>query len=183
MFPVIHGPEDPEEYIWEVQLHEGQTLELVDDQTAVVRWENGTVAFVIEAEPAHDATGATVPTTLAVTDPNLITLTVHHLAGNPAAGGSAFAYPISAGKGWEGGFATVRVEMPPAESPTVNAPVCLVPSLAGKSLKASRRLLRKSHCKLGPVHGERGKGAKVAKQYRKPGRSLPAGTEVGVKLG
>ena len=44
-------------------------------------------------------------------------------------------------------------------------------------------MLRSSNCSLGPVRGERAKGAKVAKQYRKPDSSLPAGATVGVKLG
>lgn len=185
MFPAIHGPEDPEDYTWEVQLGEEQTLEAVDDQHAVVRYENGSVAFTINAEPAHDATGATVPTTIAVTEPNLFTLTVHHLAGSPAAGGAPFTYPISAGAGWEGGVATVTVTMPPAtetSAPPPSAPACLVPDLAGRSLKAARRQLRRADCRLGKVRGERKKGAKVVRQYRKPGKSLPARTEVGVKL-
>ena len=85
-FPPIHGPAEAEEFSWEVQLGEEQTLEGIDDQRAAVRYENGVTAFEISAEAAHDAAGATVPTTLAVTQPNLITLTVHHRAGNPAAG-------------------------------------------------------------------------------------------------
>jgi hypothetical protein len=183
-FPTIHAPTDLEEYTWEVQLDEDQTLEQVDDQTAVVRWENGLVAFTISASPAHDATGATVPTALAVAEGNLLTFIVYHRAGNPAAGGAPFGYPISPGAGWEGGFATVTVTMPPDPAPVASSlPRCQVPDLSDRSLKASRRLLRKFNCRLGPIRGKRAKGAKVAKQYRRPGRSLPAGTEVGVKLG
>ncbi|HYG97427.1 MAG TPA: hypothetical protein VD741_10015, partial [Solirubrobacterales bacterium] len=159
-------------------------LESVDEQRAVVRDEDGGTAFEILAEAAHDAAGATVPTTLAVTQPNLITLTVHHRAGNPAAGGASFAYPISAGEGYETDYAPGTVVMPPSAPPAAApAPVCLVPGLVGKSLNASRRMLRRSNCKLGPVRGERRRGARVTKQYRKAGRSLPAGAEVGVKLG
>src|SRR5690242_14642539 len=87
MFPTIAGPEDPEEYAWEVQLDEEQTLELIDDQLAAVRSKTGAVAFEIQAEPAHDAEGKAVPTALAVTEPNIITLTVHHK-------GASFHYPI-----------------------------------------------------------------------------------------
>jgi beta-lactam-binding protein with PASTA domain len=66
-----------------------------------------------------------------------------------------------------------------AELPT---PLCIVPDLSGRTLKAARRQLRRSHCKLGDVRGERSRGARVVRQFRKPGRELPAGTEVGVKL-
>jgi hypothetical protein len=182
-FPTIHEPADPEEYSWEVHLDDDQELRAIDDRHAAVYYTGPEhFAFGIEAAAAHDAQGKDVPTSLAVTQPNTITLTVHHHAGNPAAGGAPFAYPISEGKGYETGYATGVVQMPPAES-VLTVPVCRVPGLVGKSLKASRKMLRKSNCKLGPVRGERSRGAKVAKQYLKPGRALPAGTEVGVKLG
>jgi hypothetical protein len=188
-FPTIQDPTGPEEFSWEVQLREGQELRQIDDRHAAV-YSNDYERFVfeIEAVAAHDAIGTTVPTTLAVTEPNVITLTVHHRAGNPAAGGAPFDYPVNAGSGWEGGIQVHHVQMPPAETsppPSVAAvvPVCLVPDVTGKSLKASRRALRTAGCSLGPVRGERTKGAKVSKQYRQPGSSLPAGTVVGVKLG
>ena len=191
MFPTIHSPADPEEFTWEVQLYAGQTLEQVDDRHAVVRYESGHEAFTITAEAAHDATGADVSTTLTVTQPNLFTLTVHHDAGNPAAGGAPFDYPINAGEGWEGGFVSVTITgPPPTEQATVptqqvltpSAPRCIVPDLTGRTLEAARRQLRRSHCKLGGVRGERVRGARVVRQFRGAGRSLPAGSEVGVKL-
>ncbi|HKO37451.1 MAG TPA: PASTA domain-containing protein [Solirubrobacterales bacterium] len=182
-FPAIHGSAEPEEFSWEVQLGEGETLELVDDRNAVLRWEDGTAGLHITAQLAHDAEGTNVPTTLAVTQPNIVTLTVHHRAGNPAAGGASFVYPVVAGAGWEGGFQTHVVAMPPPVSPAAAPdPRCEVPDLSGRPLKASRKLLRRSNCGLGPVRGQRSKAAKVVKQYRRPGKSLPAGTEVGVKL-
>lgn len=182
-FPAIQGHADPEEYSWEVQLEEGQTLESVDDQNAVVRWEGGTVAFTITASAAHDAVGATVPTSLAVSEGNILTLTVHHRAGNPAAGGAPFDYPVVAGEGWEGGFVTHVVTMPAPEAVVAPpTPRCVVPKLVGKSLRAARRQLRKAHCKLGKVRGERARGAKVVRQYRRPAKELPAGTQVDVKL-
>jgi len=174
MFPTIKGSEDPEEYAWEVQLNAEQELEQVDDQLAVVKSKAGAVAWSIAAEPAHDAEGHAVPTTLVVTQPNVITLTVHHIGGG-------FRYPISAGAGWEGGFATVTVIMPPAEQ-SPPAPTCTVPDLSGRSLRASRKMLNRAHCQLGPVRGERSRGARVVRQYRSAGRSLPAGAKVGVKL-
>jgi hypothetical protein len=193
-FPHIQSPAEPEEFSWEVQLGEEESLELIDDQRAVVRWSDGTIALGIRAQAAHDASGATVPTTLAVIQPNVITLTVHHRAGNPAAGGAPFDYPVIAGEGWEGGFQTHFVQGPPSQetappptstpalSPAPPAPRCLVPDLSGLTVKASRRQLRKSNCRLGEVRGERSRGAKVFKQFRQPGKSLPAGTEVGIKL-
>jgi len=187
-FQSIQGPDGPEEYSWEVKLYEGQDLRQVDDRNAAVYYtESEHIAFSIQAVEAHDAIGTTVPTSLAVTQPNIITLTVRHRAGNPAAGGAPFDYPVSAGSGWEGGLQIHVVEGPP---PTV-APVslypmpvarCIVPDLVGLTLKASRRQLRRSNCGLGEVRGERLRGARVVKQFRKAGRSLPVGAQVGVKL-
>jgi hypothetical protein len=101
-FPTIHGPSDAEEYSWEVQLGAEQSLEQIDEQHAEVYYAyKHHPAFGITAEAAHDANGATVPTSLSVTEPNVITLIVHHRAGNPAVGGAPFVYPITAGAGWE----------------------------------------------------------------------------------
>jgi hypothetical protein len=192
-FPMIHGPEDPEDYCWEVQLGAGEKLRQIDDQHAEVDFESGHFAFGIQAKPAHDAVGTAVPTTLAVSDPNLITLTVHHRAGNPAAGGAPFDYPILSGTGWEGGFISEAVKGPADESeakPKPTAPVeeipalmCDVPALQGRTLQAARRALQRANCHLGPVRGQRRPGVKVVKQYRQYGETLPAGSVVGVKLG
>lgn len=186
-FPAIQGSEDPEEFSWAVELGEEQELKAIDGTHAGVYYTDPeeTIAFTITAQPAHAADGADVPTTLAVTQPNVITLTVHHRAGNPAASGAPFDYPVTAGAGWEGGFQQHTVVGPPpteqATPPTV-PDVCNVPYLSGLTLKAARRQLRRSHCTLGAVRGERSRGARVVKQFRKPGRELAAGTEVGVKL-
>lgn len=104
---------------------------------------------------------AAVPTSIAVTGESDFTVTVHHREGNPAAGGAPFDYPISPGVGWEGGFQTTIVTMPPGESPppAPTTPACKVPNLVGSTLPASRRKLKRAHCKLGPVHGRRSKGA------------------------
>ena len=189
-FHAIPGSEGPEEFSWEVRLGEGQELRQIDDQHAGVHAEeDDRLVLTIKAVAAHDAVGTNVPTTLAVTAPNVITLTVHHRAGDPAAGGAPFTYPVIAGSGWEGGFQTHQVQMPPPTEASAPPPLsgmvatCLVPDLTGRSLKASRKLLQRSRCQLGPVRGERSKGAKVVKQHREPGRSLPAGARVGVKLG
>ncbi|HEU5252076.1 MAG TPA: hypothetical protein VFU16_01965 [Solirubrobacterales bacterium] len=130
--------------------------------------------------PAHDAAGATVPTTLSVTQPNVITLTVHHRAGNPEAGGSPFVYPITAGVGWDGGFQSHFIAMPAEQA--APPPRCTVPDLTGRTLRAARNILHRARCKLGPVRGERRRGARVVKQYRLAGKSLPDWTGVGVRV-
>jgi hypothetical protein len=185
-FPEITGPEGPEDYCFEVTLNEEQELQQIDDQTVQVFQSGGFPSFTITAEKAHDAEGATVPTTLAKTGRNIVTLTVHHREGNPAAGGAPFDYPVVGGVGWEGGFQTVEVQMSPTTeqtaAPQTSAPKCDVPALQGRTLKAARRALEHADCRLGPVHGRHRRGAKVVKQYRRYGAVLPAGTEVGVKL-
>jgi hypothetical protein len=116
VFPRISGPSDPGEYSWRVKLYEGEELRQIDDQGVAVFYESGHSAFSIETAPAHDATGAAVPTTLAVTGSELITLIVHHQAGNTAAGGAPFQYPVSYGSSFEIGPGTVVVQGPPDEA-------------------------------------------------------------------
>jgi IPT/TIG domain len=60
---------------------------------------------------------------------------------------------------------------------------CVVPKLKGKKLKADRVALRKAGCKLGKVSGARSKTAKVVRQSAKPGKVLPRGAAVNVRLG
>lgn len=186
-FPNIQGPDGPQEFSWAVKLDEEQELREIDDTHAGVYYTGPDehLVFTITARLAHAADGVNVPTTLAVTQPNVITLTVHHRAGNPAASGAPFDYPVTAGAGWEGGFQQhIAVGPPPTEQATAPpAPdVCDVPYLSGLTLKAARRQLWRSHCTLGAVRGERSRGARVVRQFRRPGRELAAGTEVGIKL-
>ncbi|HVY77515.1 MAG TPA: hypothetical protein VG898_03315 [Solirubrobacterales bacterium] len=115
-FPTIHEAADPEEFSWQVVLGEGQELEAVDDRHLEIYYTEGHhPALGIAAESAHDADGSEVPTTLSLSGDNVITLTVHHRAGDPSKGGASFDYPVMVGKGWEGGFQTVVVTTPPAE--------------------------------------------------------------------
>jgi hypothetical protein len=184
-FHEIEGPEGPEEFSWQVKLGEEEELRAIDETHAGVYWVGDeTLAMTITAVLAHDADGANVPTTLVVTQPNVITLTVHHRAGNPTAGGTPFDYPVIAGVGWEGGFQTYTVVMPPPTEQAITPPVlrCIVPDLGGRTLRASLRQLRRANCALGEVRGERSRGARVVRQFRKPGRSLPVGTAVDVKV-
>jgi hypothetical protein len=205
-FPTIADVSYPEAYSWTVTLGAGQRLVQVDEQTAEVQYASGLRAFEITAEPAHDAEGASVPTTLAVVSPDVIELTVHHRAGNPAKGGAPFVYPVSAGFGWEGGSQTTVVKGPPDETelreqrereeaaarpgPAVAVepavPHCAVPRLRGLSLVAARRQLRAADCRVGRVSRSGGvsqRGGRVVEQSPKPGRSLGAGTAVDLRLG
>lgn len=191
-FHAISGPDDPEAYSWEVTLGPKQDLRQIDDQYAeVVQVDRGWLAYGIVAEPAHAADGASVPTTLAVTEPNVITLTVHHRAGNPAKGGAPFLYPVIAGPGWEGGLSTSLAVMPPPEPPLTSEEVdqpsqCVVPRLKGRSLKASKRLLREAKCLVGDVR-KRGeatvKSGEVVRQAPKPGTGAALWTPVDLTLG
>lgn len=202
-FPDIHQTSDPEEYAWEVKLGEGQELKAVDEQNAVVYYEDGHKAFSIAAPPAHDANGTAVPTTLAIEGENVITLTVHHRAGDPAAGGAPFDYPVTPGPSFEVGYSTVTVTivLPPDEQQQREEREkrqreeweaalrqearegCHVPPLHGQSLKASRERLKNAGCRLGKVRGERTRSARVVKQDFAVGQVKPTGTRVSVKLG
>ena len=180
-FQAIQGPEGPEDYSWEVQLGPDQELRSIDDRHAAVYYTDPEhYAFEIEARAAHDSIGTSVPTTLAVTQPNIITLTVHHRDGNPAAGGAAFDYPVIGGSGWEGGIQTHYVEGPPGDQPPA-PPTCVVPDLSDRTLRASRKILHRAHCKLGRVRGERRREVRVTGQYRQAGKVLPVWTAVDVK--
>lgn len=64
-------------------------------------------------------------------------------------------------------------------------PACIVPKLKGKKVKAARKALRKANCKVGKVKrsfsGKFNKG-RVVKGRTKPGKVLPAGAKVGIKV-
>ncbi|MGN6815200.1 MAG: hypothetical protein ACTHK3_03845 [Solirubrobacterales bacterium] len=110
IFTAIRADSAPENYSYRVELFEEQELRSIDDQHAEVFYEEGHPAFTITAEPAHDAIGTTVPTSLTVDGKDVVTLHVHYKP-------SSFVYPIIAGTGWQGGFETTQIEMPepPAE--------------------------------------------------------------------
>jgi hypothetical protein len=193
-FPDIQDSSGPEEFSWEVVLSPEQALEQVNDQLARVYYTDApdVTAFGIVPVHAHDAVGATVPTTLSVPSGNVITLTVHHRDGNPAAGGAAFDYPVIVGEGWEGGFQTSVVQMPPAELLPVGreevlaSEGCLVPRLKSRGLRRSKKKLRETGCRIGEVTIRKGASAKtgrVVRQSPKPGTLLGPGAEVDVVLG
>jgi PASTA domain len=205
-FPSIQGPADPEEYSWEVTLEEGQALEAVDEKHAQVYYvDDHQTAFAIAAVAAHDADGISVPTSLAVSEGSVITLTVHHRAGNPAAAGTPFDYPVIVGEGWSGGFVTEVVPGPKDEQELreererkereelealrrseVRPRGCRVPELRGRRLVGSMRALRRANCTVGQVWRRKGATAKtgqVVKQSPRPGTLLGSGAQVNVVLG
>jgi hypothetical protein len=206
----ITGPESPERFPLRVTLDEEQFLEQVSPTEVEAEYAGHGLAFRIVAAKAHDADGANVQTTLELTGRDLVTLVVHHRAGNPAAGGAPFDYPVTEGEGWEGGFQTIIVKGPPDEtelremsereriekmiteaSPAAQVeppPVitCRVPTLRGYSLHGAKNRLRAAHCGIGAVHlgtGATAGDGKVVKQFHPAGTELAAGAPVAVKLG
>jgi len=61
---------------------------------------------------------------------------------------------------------------------------CVVPRLSGATLTATRKALRKAHCKLGKVTRRKSKGkvGVVTSQNPKPGKHLRAGSAVSIVL-
>jgi sugar lactone lactonase YvrE len=108
-FQAIRSAESPETYSWQVHLAEGQSLRLANSTQAEVVYEDGTLAFLISAEAAHDATGTAVPTSLSVNG-SILTLKVEFRSGQ-------FVYPVVAGQGWETSYRVpVIVEGPEDET-------------------------------------------------------------------
>ncbi len=184
-FPLIHGPSDPEEYSWEVDLGSRLSLSQVDSETVGVYHPDGSEAMLIRAELAHDATGKAVSTTLTLEPPNVITLTVHHRV-------EGVTYPVGAGASFELGHEYVTTYSPPEVPEPSRAPGvpqagnCVVPVLSGRSLMASKRRLREMDCQIGVARKRRGataKAGKVVAQNPRPGTVLALGAKVSVTLG
>lgn len=83
-------------FSWAVTLGRGQELKLLDEHDAAVKFSDGEVGMLISAEPAHDAVGTIVPTSLSVTG-NTLTLSVD-------AQSADYVYPVVSGQGWQGGY-------------------------------------------------------------------------------
>lgn len=71
---------------------------------------------------------------------------------------------------------------PPAVAPAEPTPRCQVPRLTGRTLPESRRLLRRSRCRLGAVRGRRRNGDRVIRQSPRPGLDRPSGWTVNVTI-
>jgi len=111
-YAAIRDAAATETYSWTVELDIDQELKLIDSKHVTV-YEEGRPAFGITAAPARDAVGTSVPTNLSVSEGNVVTLTVAHRGLD--AKGNRFIYPVMGGTGWEGGFQSFPVEMPPTE--------------------------------------------------------------------
>jgi hypothetical protein len=111
-FQSIRTSGAPETYSWKVQLHGEQSLKAIDEQQAGIFYPEESseawLAMTITAEEAHDAIGKTVPTSLNVSEGNILTLTVKHKGGG-------FVYPITAGPTWQTGYETYIVKGPPTK--------------------------------------------------------------------
>jgi sugar lactone lactonase YvrE len=108
VFTAIRDQTAPAEYSYRVTLGEEQELRQIDETHVQAFYNSGQASFLITAEPASDAIGTTVPTTLRLSAGDVVTLTVHHRDGHDS---QPFVYPVVAGSGWEGGFRTITVEM------------------------------------------------------------------------
>lgn len=205
-FPEIADSAGAEDYSWEVNLAEDQALRSVDDGHAEVYYVDAPehVAFGIEAGRAHDAGGANVPTTLAVPGGNVVTLTVHHRAGNPLENGAPFAYPVLPGSPWividqgeivvaplqedlQSILRQIELASPAAsvEGMPMPPPRCHVPRLEGSSLRAAKRRLRNAHCTLGRTVRRRTRASAeggVIKQNPRAGTILAGGASVNLTL-
>jgi hypothetical protein len=203
-FPAIQEPSDPEDYSWEVALDEDQELRPIDEQHAAVYYtESDHVAFTITAGAAHDADGSAVPTSIGVSEGKILTLSVHHRSGDPATGGTPFAYPINPGRGWAKiGPVDVAVGPPdeqelreiherlekanPGSDASGVREGCVVPTLTGRSWRGAKRRLRNSRCKIGQgrnLKGASGRRGIVIRQNPKPGAMRSSGTTIDVTLG
>ena len=72
----------------------------------------------------------------------------------------------------------------PQAQPT--GPVCTVPKLKKKKLKAAKKLLKRAHCAVGKVKKKKSKSrlhGRVLKQSKKAGTVLPAGTKIRLTVG
>jgi DNA-binding beta-propeller fold protein YncE len=107
-FASIRDSSAAETFEWQVALGSEQILKPIDSKRAEVDYEDGHEAYLITAEPASDAVGTTVPTSLSVSHGDIITLKVEHRQ-------HEYVYPVVAGAGWEGGFHTEKIVGPPNE--------------------------------------------------------------------
>jgi hypothetical protein len=61
--------------------------------------------------------------------------------------------------------------------------VCIVPNLKGKTLTGAKRVLKEAHCRLGRVRPTGQTTGSVKRQSRQPGKVLPAGSKINIRLG
>ncbi len=197
-FSPITGPAGSGEYTCRLPLDEEQEARMEEGGWIAVYYpEPGgdRISWTVTAPLAHDAIGTAVPTSLSLSEGDVVTLTVHHRFGDPAAVGAPFVYPILDGKGWEGGFQTTVSDVPPQQPlgqpsvpapPALAGPACAVPGLQHDSLRRARAQLRAAGCALGDVRRRPGASARsghVVKQTPPPGTEGAVDLPVTVTLG
>jgi hypothetical protein len=99
-------------------------------------------------------------------------------SGDPSANGSTDSPP-------SGGAETTTSAPRPTVVPVVTRPPrCVVPKLAGKTLKAAKTVLRRAHCAVGKVTRKTStrKAGRVLKQAAKPGSRLRSGSKVALVI-
>ncbi len=107
VFQAIREASSPEAFSWNVQLTGGQKLRADNPQQAEVDYEDGTEAFLVTAEAAHDATGKAVSTHLEVSGSTLTLVVEHRQQG--------VVYPVTAGQAYETSY-TAPVAGPAPEA-------------------------------------------------------------------
>jgi len=95
----------PEKFAWQIEIGAGQYLKQMTAQNVELYYEDGTPAMMISAEPAHDAVGNEIVTTLEKTGSDEVTLTVPHQKT------TGIVYPVVSGPGFKVGYdANVTIE-------------------------------------------------------------------------
>jgi beta-lactam-binding protein with PASTA domain len=64
---------------------------------------------------------------------------------------------------------------------SIARPVCSVPKVTGKRLRAAKAAITQSHCRTGKVshaYSRRTAKGRVSSQSRRPGRTLPANSRI-----
>jgi uncharacterized delta-60 repeat protein len=166
------------------------TLSMNADQTVTARFESdktltlakaGNGTGTVSSSPAGISCGSSCVSSFRYE--TTVTLTAS------AAAGSSFA-------GWSGagcsGAGTCTVTLDADRSITASfeqvktpSPLCIVPKVKGKTLKAAKRAITKSHCLVGKVtrtYSAKVKKSRVISQKPKPGRKLAAGSKVKLTL-
>src|SRR6266511_2660510 len=149
------------------------TATFESDKTLTVT-KAGSGAGTVTSNPSGIACGATC--SHAYTHGTAVTLT-------PDPGStSAFA-------GWSGdcsgtGSCTVTMSANHSATATFN-PLCIVPKVKGKKLRAAKSAIKRGHCAVGKVtkaFSSRVRKGRVISQKPKPGVTRPAGSKVKLKV-
>jgi hypothetical protein len=133
-FQAIRSDSSPETYSWIVHISAKQKLISVNSTQAEVVYADGTRAFLISAETAHDATGTSVPTSLEVNG-EILTLIVDFHSGH-------YVYPIVAGQSWETSYQVPVIEKPEEIVVENNPPV---PSESPLTKAEAKRIISPGH--------------------------------------